>query len=85
MAASPDRAYNAACGHLASQLGISLAAARRKVDIKATQEGISGAAATLELANQLLNAAQTSGIDSHALLTAQLGTVGNDEYFMIED
>ena len=61
MAAIPDRAYNAACGHLASQLGISLAAARRKVDIKAAQEGITAAAAKLELANQLLSTAQASG------------------------
>jgi hypothetical protein len=85
MAAIPDRAYNAACGHLASQLGISLAAARRKVDMKAAQDGISGNAAKLELAHQLLSSARASGIDSHAALTAQLGTVGNDEYFMTED
>ena len=34
MAGIPDRAYNAACGKLASQLGISLASARRKVEVE---------------------------------------------------
>ena len=85
MPAIPDRAYNAACGRLASQLGISLASARRKVDIKAAQAGVKDAAAKLELAETMLAEAQASGTDSHAVLTAQLGTVGNDAYFMTED
>lgn len=85
MPAIPDRAYNAACAKLASQLGISLASARRKVDMKAAQDGIRDAAAKLELAETMLAEALASGTDSHALLTAQLGTVGNDAFFMTED
>lgn len=85
MPAIPDRAYNAACGRLASQLGISLASARRKVDIQAAQSGVKDAAGKQALAETLLAEALASGIDSHALLTAQLGTVGNDAYFMTED
>ncbi len=85
MPAIPDRAYNAACGRLASQLGISLASARRKVDIKAAQAGARDATAKLELAEAMLAEALASGTDSHAMLTAQLGTVGNDAFFMTED
>jgi hypothetical protein len=85
MPAIPDRAYNAACGRLASQLGISLASARRKVDIKAAQAGARDATAKLELAEAMLAEALASGTDSHAMLTAQLGTVGNDAFFMTAD
>ena len=38
MAGITDRAYSAACGRLAGQLSVSLAAARRKVDIRAARE-----------------------------------------------
>ena len=85
MAAIPDRQYNAACGRLASHLGISLAAARRKVDIRAAQEGQRDTAARLALADRMLVEAQSSGVDTQALLTQQLGTVGNDDRFMVED
>ncbi len=85
MPAIPDRAYNAACGRLASQLGISLASARRKVDVRAAQEGLKDSASKLALAETLLAEAIASGVDCHALLTAQLGTVGNDDHFMTED
>lgn len=85
MPAIPDRAYNAACARLASQLGLSLASARRKVDVRAAQSGVRDGAGKLVLAEQLLAEALSSGIDAHARLTAQLGTVGNDHYFMTED
>jgi len=85
MPAIPDRAYNTACGRLASHLGISLAAARRKVDMQAARDGVADAAGKLALAEAMLALALASGRDSHALLTAQLGTVGSDAYFMTED
>ncbi|MEB3308329.1 MAG: hypothetical protein VKK98_09305 [Cyanobacteriota bacterium] len=85
MPATPDRAFNAACGRLASQLGISLASARRRVDIRAAQQGVRDADARLALAETLLAEARSSGVDSQALLTAQLGAVGSDVHFMIED
>jgi hypothetical protein len=85
MPAIPDRAYNAACGRLASALGISLASARRKVDIRAAQQGLKDTASRLALAETLLAEAIASGVDCQANLTAQLGAVGNDVHFMIED
>ncbi len=85
MPAIPDRAYNATCARLASHLGISLASARRKVDMKAAQDGLKDAAGKLVLAEAMLAEALASDTDSHALLTAQLGTVASDAYFMTED
>ena len=85
MAGISDRAYSAACGKLATQLGISLAAARRKVDIQAAQQGLRETAAKVELAEQLLTDAKSSGTNHHDLLTSLLEAVGNDENFMVED
>ena len=85
MAGIPDRAYNAACGLLASQLGISLAAARRKVDVKASQQGFRETPAKLALAGQMLTEAQSSGTNNQELLTSLLEAVGNDKNFMVED
>ena len=85
MAGIPDRAYNAACGLLASQLGISLAAARRKVDVKASQQGFRDTPAKLALAGQMLTEAQSSGTNNQELLTSLLEAVGNDKNFMVED
>ena len=85
MAGIPDRNYNAACGRLATRLGISQSAARRKVDIKASQEGIRDLAARIALAEAMLAEAQAGGVDNGTLFTDQLGAVGNDENFMTED
>ena len=85
MAGIPDRAYNAACGMLASQLSIRLAAARRKVDVRSSQEGLKETAAKLALAQQMLAEAQASGENHHELLSSQLEAVGSDENFMVED
>ena len=53
MAGISDRAYSAACGKLATQLGISLAAARRKVDIQAAQQGLREAQALAHALGEL--------------------------------
>lgn len=85
MSAVPDRQYNAACGRLASWLGISLASARRRVDIRAAQQGQSDTPARIALAEQMLAEAQASGIDTQALLDAQLAALSSEENFMTED
>ena len=74
MAGIPDRAYNAACGKLASQLGISLAAARRKVDIKAAQAGLKDTASRVELAAQMLTEAEGNMDKAEELLRVKLGS-----------
>ncbi|MEB3266766.1 MAG: hypothetical protein VKN13_09170 [Cyanobacteriota bacterium] len=85
MAGIPDRAYNAACARLASAMGISLAAARRKVDVQAAQADLRSSADKQALAERLLSEAQAAPQPITELLTAQLGTVGNDDRFMTED
>ena len=85
MAGIPERSYNAACGRLASRLGISQSAARRKVEVKAAQQGLRDSAAKQQLADQLLAEAISSGDNNHDLLTSLLEAVGNDDNFMVED
>ena len=81
----PDRSFNAACGHLATQLGISLAAARRRVEILAAKEGLRDTTAKLALAERLLEETRASGLDRGQLFDGQLRSVGEDDMFMIED
>jgi hypothetical protein len=81
----PDRSFNAACGRLASQLGVSLASARRRVEILAAQEGQRDTAAKLALAERLLEESRASGLDRGQLFDGQLGAVEQDELFMLED
>ncbi|MEO1004046.1 MAG: hypothetical protein AAFX65_13175 [Cyanobacteria bacterium J06638_7] len=85
MAGISDRAYSSTCARLASVLGVSLDSARRRVEIRAAQAGIRERGAKLALAEELLAELQASSSDHHSLLTAQLGAVGSDESFMVED
>ena len=85
MAGIPDRDYNAACGRLASRLGISLAAARRRVDIRAAQESLRDTPERIALAERMLAEAEASGVDNAAMLTAMLQSVSSDDNFMVED
>ncbi|MFM7235530.1 MAG: hypothetical protein ACKOYK_01975 [Cyanobium sp.] len=85
MSAIPDRNYNAACGRLAGWLGVSIASARRRVDIRAAQEGLTETAARIALAERMLAEAQASGVDNQALLDAQLVALSTEENFMTED
>jgi hypothetical protein len=85
MAGIPERSYNAACGRLASRLGISQSAARRKVEIRTAQEGNRDTAARQAMAERMLEEVIATGVDNGALFTDQLGAVGNDENFMVED
>jgi hypothetical protein len=85
MAAIPDRAYNAACARLASAMGVSIAAARRKVDVKAAQAGLQGTAAKVALAEELLVVAEGNSASTHTLLTELLEATAADANFMTED
>jgi hypothetical protein len=85
MAGISDRAYSVTCGRLATALGVSLASARRRVEIRASQAGIRDGAGKLALAEELLAEAQDRSGDLQSRLTEQLGTVGRDDRFMVED
>ncbi|MFY8148578.1 MAG: hypothetical protein ACOVNL_05085 [Prochlorococcaceae cyanobacterium] len=85
MVAIPDRNYNAACGKLASRLGVSLASARRQVDVRASREGVRDTAGKIALAATMLEEVEASGVDNEALLSALLGAVSSEENFLDED
>ncbi len=85
MAGIPDRAYNAACARLASAMGVSLGAARRRVEMKAAAGAIRDSAGKQALAEELLTEATASSDDNHARLSSLLEAVGRDEHFMLED
>ena len=85
MAGIQDREYDVACGRLASALGVSLSAARRRVEVKAAASGIRDGAGKLCIAKEMLAAASESSASSHELLSSLLEAVGNDENFMLED
>jgi hypothetical protein len=85
MSGISDRSFSIACGRLASHLGISLAAARRKVEIRAAQQNNRDPAALLATAEALLADAIAEGGDNGALLTNQLEAVDRDNNFMVED
>jgi len=85
MAGISDRAYSILCGKLATLLGVSQAAARRKVDIRAAQEGQRDVAGRIAIAQAMLTELQASSTDHQGMLSAQLRTVGNDDRFMVED
>ncbi|MFQ6538893.1 MULTISPECIES: hypothetical protein [Aphanothece] len=85
MAGIQDRAYTIACSRLASVLGVSLASARRKVDVQAAAAGIRDGADKLALAEEMLAAASSGSASTHELLSSLLEAVGNDEHFMLED
>ena len=85
MAGITDRSYSVLCGRIASLMGISQAAARRKVDIRAAQDGQRDVAARLAIAEAMLSELQAGDTDHQGMLSAQLGTVGNDDRFMVED
>lgn len=80
-----DRAYDIACGRLASHLGISLASARRRVELRAAREGLRDRSDRLRLAETLLQEAIDSGVDNNSLLDGQLRATRQDESFMTED
>jgi hypothetical protein len=85
MAGISDRNYSAACGRLASRLGISQSSARRKVEIRAAQEGARDPGSRLELAVRMLEEVEAAGVDNSDSFTEQLEAVGNDRNFMVED
>ena len=85
MSVNPEHIYAAACGKLATQLGVSLAAARNRVDILAAKAGNRDPAAKLELVEHLLEEAISNELDHDSLFNNQLQPLRQDLHFMVED
>ena len=89
MAPIEDHVYMKLCAELASCLSISLASARRKVELVVAREGIKDLTAKKTVAERLLNEARSSqtleGISASTQLDHLLTALAEEENFMTED
>ena len=89
MAAIQDHDYLKVCAQLASCLSISIASARRKVDLLAAKEGARDIAARKAIAESLLEKASSTPSGDEESTVAQfdrlLTALAEEENFMIED
>ncbi|MEY4297586.1 MAG: hypothetical protein RLZZ423_765 [Cyanobacteriota bacterium] len=85
MAAPLDKDYVTACGRLATALSISIAAARRKVDLVAAREGIRDPEGRRLIAERLLVESQGVGAQSRQLLDVLLEAVKEEENYLGDD
>ncbi len=89
MAAIEDHSYLKICAQLASCLSISIASARRKVELVAARDGIRDLSARKAIAERLLEQARSlpqKGEDAVAVQFDQLlAALAEEENFMVED
>ena len=85
MAAPQDHDYVIACSRLASQLSISIAAARRKVDLVASREGVRDNDGRTLIAQRLLLESQGVSEQSRQLLDVLLEAVKEEENYIGDD
>ena len=89
MAPMEDHLYMKVCADLASCLSISIASARRQVELAAAKEGVKDLKKKKDIAELLLNQARarsSSGERSASTQLDQLLTaLAEDENFMVED
>ena len=83
--ASSADCVSASCGQLASALSISIASARRKVDLVAAKEGVRDNEGRLLIAQRLLVEAQGVGEESRQLLDVLLEAVKEEEMYLGDD
>ena len=89
MASIQDHAYLKICADIASCLSISLASARRKVELLAAQEGVTSSQARKEIAERLLLEIRANydkeGDTAAENLDHLLEALAEEENFMVED
>ena len=89
MAAMQDHALMKICAELASCLSISLASARRKVELTASREEVRDLEGRKAIAERLLEAARSRPTEgentSGSQLDRLLEAVASEENFMVED
>ena len=85
MAAPLDKDYVTACGRLATALSISIASARRKVDLVAAREGVRDPAGRQLIAQRLLLESQGVSEESRQLLDVLLEAVKEEENYIGDD
>ena len=89
MAPLEDHAYMKLCAKLASLLSISLAAARRKVELVAAKEAVKGLNDRKLIAERLLDEAsqrkKSAEVSDSVQLDELLEALAEEENFMVED
>ncbi len=81
-----DHAYMKLCAELASSLSISIASARRQVELAAARDGVKNLDARKAIAENLLNKVRSSPEKQNgAHLDELLKALASDENFMVED
>ncbi len=84
-----DHHYLKICAQLASYLSISIAAARRKVEVAAAKEGKKDLQSRKEIAQKILeqtiNENKTQSVSTCASFDQLLKALKEEENFMIED
>tara|TARA_Y100001968_G_C19427418_1_gene755156 strand:+ start:774 stop:1040 length:267 start_codon:yes stop_codon:yes gene_type:complete len=88
MPAIEDHSYLKICAQIASRLSISLASARRKVEIIASQSGVRDLESRTELAEKLLKkvlSEEKGKSNSADQLDKLLEALASEENFMTED
>lgn len=89
MAPIEDHAYMKLCGELASCLSISIASARRQVELASLQDGVKDLKTKKTIAQRLLNEARSrqklDKVSASFQLDQLLKAVAEEENFMTED
>ncbi len=89
MASIQDKAFLKICAQIASVLSVSLASARRRVDLIAAQEGVKDLESRKAIAETLLlkvnSELEKDGKRAAANLDDLLEALAEDENFMVED
>ncbi|MCP9819033.1 MAG: hypothetical protein WBN80_05385 [Prochlorococcaceae cyanobacterium] len=85
MPAPIDRAYATVTGQLATLLGVSIAAARRRVDQQAAREGTRSPDERITIAERMIQEAQGGARAQGQLLDALLVAEDDESGFMVED
>ncbi len=84
-----DHAYLKVCAELASLLSISIASARRRVDLVASREGVRDPLARKAIAEKLLIEARSmnksGGVSQAQEFDQLLEALAEEDNFMIED
>ena len=89
MASLQDQAYVKLCAELANCLSISIASARRKVELAAMREGLKDLPSRKKIAEGLIDNARNLDSSDPSATSPQLDellkAMANEENFMVED
>lgn len=83
-----DREYLKTCAAIASLMSISLASAKKKVELQITKKGSKSIPEKRKVASDVLDFCikeRQMGIDSIDIFNELMESIGNDDNFLVED